>query len=49
MIGRINKKSNILDFYQSGVVEAGVFATEDVAKGIANEMSVANHQVGTMV
>lgn len=42
-------KSIVSDLYHSGIVESRVFAAEDVAEGIAYEVSVANHQVGTMV
>ena len=39
----------MLDFYNCGVVEGGVFAAEDVAEGIADEVGVADCQVGGMV
>lgn len=42
-------KSIVSDFYQGGIVESRVFAAEDVAEGIADEMSVANHHVGGMM
>ena len=33
----------ISDYYHSGVIEVGVFATEDVAQRIADEVGIANH------
>ena len=42
-------KSIVSDFYHSGIVETRVFTAEYIAEGIAYEVSVANHQVGTMV
>ena len=42
-------KSIVSDFYHSGIVETRVFNAEYIAEGIAYEVSVANHQVGTMV
>lgn len=48
---RLYKKKGIyiLDFYYGRVVEVRVFAAEDVAEGIAYEVSIANHQVGGMM
>lgn len=40
-------KSIISYFNDGGIVEVGVFATEDVADWIANEVSIANRQVCT--
>ncbi len=42
-------KSIVSDLYHSGIVETRVFTAEYIAEGIAYEVSVANHQVGTMV
>ena len=36
-------------FYNGGIIEVGVLAIEDVAKRIANEMGVANHQVSAVM
>ncbi len=49
MSGEIQELSNISDFYQGGIFEVGVFTAEYIAEGIADEVSVANHQVGTML
>lgn len=43
------KNKIILYFNCCGVIEVGIFATEDVAEGIADEVGIANHQVGTMM
>lgn len=45
----IMPKSIVSDFYYGRVIEVGVFTAEYIAEGIAYEVSVANHQVGTMV
>ena len=37
------------DFDDGGVVEGGVFAGEDVAERVADEVGVAYHQVGLMM
>ena len=43
------QKFIILDFNHGGVVEVGVFATEEVAERVAYKVGVANHQVGTVM
>ncbi len=38
-----------LYFNDCGIIEVGIFATEDVAEGIADKVGVANHQIGTVM
>ena len=45
----LTQKFIILDYYHGGIIEVGVFAAEDVAERIADEMGVTNHQVGTVM
>jgi len=40
---------SLSDFDDGGVVEGGVFASEDVAERVADEVCVAYHQVGLMM
>ena len=40
---------NQSDFYYCGIIESGVFAAKDVAEGIADEVGVADCQVGDMM
>ena len=45
----LEKGLRMLDSNDCGIIEVGVFATEDVTERIADEVGVANHQVGTMM
>lgn len=45
----IRLKSIISYFNDGGVIEAGVFTTEHIAEWIADELCIANHQVGAMM
>ena len=38
-----------LYFNDCGIIEVGIFATEDVAERIADKEGVANHQIGTVM
>ena len=38
-----------LYFNDCGIIEVGIFAAEDIAKWIADEVGITNHQVGTMM
>lgn len=40
---------SLSDFDDGGLVESGVFAGEDVAERVADEMGIAYHQVGLMM
>lgn len=42
-------KSIVSDSYHSGIVESRVFAAEEIAEGIADEVGVASHLVGGMM
>ena len=39
----------ILDFNYCGIIEVGVFTTEDIAEGIADKVGIANHQVSVVM
>lgn len=38
-----------LYFNHSGIIEVGVFATEEVAERVTDKVGVGNHQVGTVM
>ena len=40
---------NQSDFYHGGVVEGGIFVTEEIAEGVADKVGVADRQVGEMM
>lgn len=49
MIAISMPNSIVSDFYYGGVVEVGIFTAEYIAEGIADEVSIANNQLGGMM
>ena len=46
---RKEKTINKSYFNHSGIIEVGVFATEEVAERVADKVGVANQQVGMVM